>query len=704
MHNSAKRDSATVAPGVSKDGKGAAVVDKAELERIAREKEAQEKANMKPVFMTKKQRQAAALKRLEEERAAKRAEQDEIMSKVATFAKQARGSRGGRDSYSRGGRETREEREQRQREREKRHQERAGTTRDKELQLIKDAYLGKKKKKKTILPPSQKFKFNFDWAAEDDTGENLNTLYKGRHNASLLFGRGFIAGTDRREQRKNHSFYEDMVKNRGDENVVKDLIDPKIIAERERRAREKEALARQLNRHWKEKKLDEMNERDWRIFKEDFNISARGHNVPDPMRYWHEETRLSQTLLDTLDKIGYKEPTPIQRAAIPVGLCNIDVVGIAETGSGKTCAFLLPMLMYISTLPKLTPKTAIDGPYSLIMAPTRELAQQIAGEADKFSAELSVTAVSIVGGVAHEEQAWALRNGAEIIIATPGRLYDCIERRYLVLNQCNYIVLDEADKMLDMGFEPQLLKILEAMPSTNMRPEDESAVDANKRYRQTIMFSATMPLKVEMLAKKYLRHPIFIAVGDRSGDVASTVTQRVMWTTENMKRKLLNDILERDEPPFIVFCNAKKSCDTLLNHINSQGYSAVVIHGGKAQDLRQKALAGFKEGTYDVLVATDVVGRGIDVRGVKQVVNYDLPSDIEKYTHRIGRTGRGGDTGIATSFITEADTDVMYDLRQKLLTAGANVPRELDRHEAAKVKPGTVLQRKPKSSVQFAKR
>lgn len=682
----------------------------AELEKVAKEKEAKDLANLKPVFLTKKQRQAAALKRLEEERSAKRKEQEEIIQKHRDFEKEARSSGRGdygssRAPYSRG-RDTQESREQRRAEREKRH---AGgsqsTMKDKELQQLKDTYLGKKKEKKKVIPPSMKFKFNFDWGADEDTARNdLDDLYKNRHNASLLFGRGFVAGVDRLQQRKTNSFYEDMLKNKGEEDTVQNLIDPKIIAERERRALEKKAEAKLLTRHWKEKALDEMNERDWRIFKEDFSISTRGANVPEPMRYWHEEKRLSKQLLETLDKIGYTSPTPIQRAAVPVGLSNIDVVGIAETGSGKTCAFLLPMLMYISTLPKLTPKTAIDGPYALIMAPTRELAQQIAEEADKFSADMGITSVSIVGGVSHEDQSWALRNGAEIIIATPGRLYDCIERRYLVLNQCNYICLDEADRMIDLNFEPQILKIMDMMPSSNIRPEDEDKIDVNKRYRQTIMFSATMPLKVEMLAKKYLRNPIFIAVGERQGAVASTVEQRVMWTTENMKRKLLNEILERDEPPFIVFCNAKKTCDNLMTHINSQGFNSTVIHGGKVQEQRTANLKGFKDGVYDVLVATDVVGRGIDVQGVKQVVNYDLPNNIEKYTHRIGRTGRGGDTGIATSFLTEGDSDIMYDLRNSLLQAGAKVPHELEKHEAAKNKPGAVGARKPRPTIQYAKK
>jgi len=509
-----------------------------------------------------------------------------------------------------------------------------------------------------------------------------------------------MGGIDRREQRKKQGFYEELMSSRS--SSFKELRNQDKVKIREEREKKKAIDAAKQNRHWSEKTLAEMEERDWRIFKEDFNIGVRGANIPNPLRYWAEAT-LPEEIYKALSKAGYKAPTPIQRAAIPVGLKNIDVVGIAETGSGKTCAYLIPLLVYLANLPRLTQETAQDGPYAIILAPTRELAHQISDECDKFAGAMGIRSVSIVGGLSIQDQGFLVRKGAEVVIATPGRLYDCIERRYLVLNQCTYVVLDEADRMIDMNFEPQIMRILDTMPATNLKPENIELVDEKKRYRQTIMFSATMPLKVELLARKYLRHPIFISIGDRKGDAAKMVEQRVIWMAEGAKRKKLIDILSQEPPPFIVFMNAKKSCDKLSADLNKTGLRSVVIHGGKIQEQREENLRAFKENEYDILIATDVVGRGIDITGVEQVINYDMPKDIEKYTHRIGRTGRAGRKGIATSFLTPQDTDIMFDLKEMLRKAGAAIPPELQRSEASKQKPGAVSMKRRHQGIIYAK-
>lgn len=462
-----------------------------------------------------------------------------------------------------------------------------------------------------------------------------------------------------------------------------------------------------LSTHWRDKHLQEMSERDWRIFKEDFNIATRGFRVPNPLRNWGEGY-LPTKLRDAIRKVGYKDPTPIQRMAIPIGLKNRDVVGIAETGSGKTCAFLIPMLVYIMSLPPMTPKNMEKGPYSLIMAPTRELAKQIAEECEKFAEFLGFTTVSIVGGTSYQDQALSLREGAEIIIATPGRIFDCIERRYLVLQQCNYIVLDEADRMIDMNFEPQILKIMDEMPSSNLRPivdeSDENATieDTVGKYRQTIMFSATMPAKVELLAKKYLRIPIWISIGDRKGNAAENVEQKIMWVTEGQKRNKLTEVIQHLDPPGIIFSNTQKGCNQLTKFVNNAGYSSTVLHAGRTQDQREANLAGFKDGSYDILVATDVAARGIDVKDVQYIVNYDMPKDIEKYTHRIGRTGRAGKKGTAYGFLTMEDTDIMYDLKEMLQKRHAIIPPELMAAEAGKTKPGSVPTRRRRDTILYA--
>ena len=246
------------------------------------------------------------------------------------------------------------------------------------------------------------------------------------------------------------------------------------------RARDKarqRADRRGLGKHWSDKSLDDMRERDWRIFKEDFGIATKGGMIPNPMRNWHESS-LPKRLLNIIEDVGYKEPSPIQRAAIPIALQARDLIGVAVTGSGKTAAFLLPLLVYISDLPPLDEINKNDGPYALIMAPTRELVQQIETEARKFAGPLGFRVVSIVGGHQIEEQAYNLRDGAEIVVATPGRLLDCIERRLLVLSQCCYVIMDEADRMIDLGFEESVNKILDALPVTNEKPDTEEAEDA----------------------------------------------------------------------------------------------------------------------------------------------------------------------------------------------------------------------------------
>ncbi|KAK8049494.1 DEAD-like helicase [Apiospora phragmitis] len=467
----------------------------------------------------------------------------------------------------------------------------------------------------------------------------------------------------------------------------------------EQMERQKErSKSKRTRNNWKFKELADMRERDWRIFKEEFGIASKGGHIPDPMRNWGE-SGLPLHLLQIIDQVGYTEPTPIQRAAIPIALQARDLIGVAATGSGKTAAFLLPMLEYISQLPTLTEITKDDGPYALIMAPTRELVQQIESEARKFATPLGLTVVSLVGGHALEEQAFALRNGAEIIVATPGRLLDCIERRLLVFSQCCYVVMDEADRMIDMGFEEPVNKILSALPVTNEKPDTEDAEDASvmrrhlsakDRYRQTMMYTATMPPAVEKIAKQYLRRPATVTIGN-IGEAVETVEQRVEFVSgEDRRKKRLREILLNGgfAPPIIVFVNVKRNCDSVAREVQNMGFSAASLHGSKTQQQREEALASIRSGAKQVLVATDLAGRGLDVPDVSLVVNFNMASSIEAYTHRIGRTGRAGKSGVAITFLASEDNDVMYDLKQMLSKSSiSRVPEELRRHEAAQQKP-----------------
>lgn len=536
--------------------------------------------------------------------------------------------------------------------------------------LIKQRYMGadqnqstfsaKKKRRRTTEK-----KFNFEWNAEEDTSPDYNPLYQARAEANF-YGRGRLGG-----------FAEDLADGAARKYAKaiqeRDLESGNARAdelmEMERRRKE-EGGRNSIDKHWSEKKLEHMRERDWRIFKEDFNISTKGGAIPNPMRSWLE-SGLPKRLLDVVDQVGYTEPSAVQRAAIPIALQSRDLIGVAVTGSGKTAAFLLPLLVYISELPVLNEMTKNDGPYAVILAPTRELAQQIEIEARKFATPLGFTCVSIVGGHSLEEQAYNLRDGAEIIIATPGRLVDCIERRVLVLGQCCYVIMDEADRMIDLGFEEPVNKILDALPVANMKPDSEEAEDSvvmsqhlggKDRYRQTMMYTATMPTAVERIARKYLRRPAIVTIGN-VGEAVETVEQRVEFVAgEDKRKKRLLDLLSSREfqPPIIVFVNIKRNCDAVARDIKHGGYSSVTLHGSKTQDQRESALASVRNGSTDVLVATDLAGRGIDVPDVSLVVNFNMATNIEGYTHRIGRTGRAGKSGVSITFLGNEDSDVMY--------------------------------------------
>jgi len=547
--------------------------------------------------------------------------------------------------------------------------EKRPATEEAQVALIRQRYMGAEQNQSTFSAKKKRRrttekKFNFEWNTEEDTSPDYNPLYQARAEANF-YGRGRLGGfaDDLADgvARKYARALEERDPEAGG-------VRAREMLEMERRKKE-EGGRNSLDKHWSEKKLEHMRERDWRIFKEDYNISTKGGSIPNPMRSW-VESGLPKRLLDVVDQVGYTEPSAVQRAAIPIALQSRDLIGVAVTGSGKTAAFLLPLLVYISELPPLNELTKNDGPYAIILAPTRELAQQIEIEAKKFATPLGFTCVSIVGGHSLEEQAYNLRDGAEIIIATPGRLVDCIERRVLVLGQCCYVIMDEADRMIDLGFEEPVNKILDALPVANMKPDSEEAEDAvvmsqslggKDRYRQTMMYTATMPTAVERIARKYLRRPAIVTIGN-VGEAVETVEQRVEFVSgEDKRKKRLSEILSSREfaPPIIVFVNIKRNCDAVARDIKHMGFTAVTLHGSKTQEQREAALASVRNGTTDVLVATDLAGRGIDVPDVSLVVNFNMATNIESYTHRVGRTGRAGKSGVAITFLGNEDTDVM---------------------------------------------
>lgn len=426
-------------------------------------------------------------------------------------------------------------------------------------------------------------------------------------------------------------------------------------------------------RHWSQKQREDMTPRDWRIFREDYLISMRssGTNPPHPARNWDEMNLPSDIIRLVRDVARYDRPSPIQMAAIPIGIAQRDCIGLAETGSGKTAAFVLPMLVHICKLPRMTPRIAAGGPYALILAPTRELALQIETEATKFARPLGFRVVHIIGGQQLDVQVSELESGCEIVVCTPGRMVDLLSKQMAALANCNYLILDEADRMIDMGFEPQVSEVLNAMPVHQGN---------SGRRRQTFMFSATMSPIIERLARTYLHEPVVISVGE-TGKAADNVTQRVEYfLTENRRRERFIELLETVDPPILVFVNTRGGCEMVQRYIdNNSSVRAVFMHSGKSQEQREATLDGFKSGRYKVLIATDVVGRGIDIKGVRNVINFELPKNIETYIHRIGRTGRAGEKGTAWSLATEADVDLFAPLYHMLQQSKANVPREISK-------------------------
>ena len=670
------------------------------LEVLLQKKQAEKIEQARPVFLSKQQRAELALQKRAEEAAAYRSQTDMLRHGLASAAGRGAAvhpttsvvmssSTAHLDPLSSHSRSQRNDRPS---------SSRAERDREAELAMIKQNYLGGEKKKKKITKAADRFKFNFDWDASEDTSRDLNPLYQDTHEAALLFGRGFRAGIDRREQKKvaAEAEVETLRRFRSATGLSETGDDRRRAAARVDRADRYDTSGdMRVHAHWSEKPRAAMTERDWRIFREDFSISYKG-NIPQdalPIRNW-EEAQFTEAVKKGVERAGYKKPSPIQMASIPLGMRQRDVIGVAETGSGKTAAFVLPMLMYISKQPAMAGNADIEaeGPYAVILAPTRELAQQIEEEARSLAHFTDFRVVSVVGGQSIEEQGFALRKGCEIVVATPGRLVDCVERQYAVLNQCNYVVLDEADRMIDMGFEPQVMGVLDAMPSSNLKPENEDEpLEEARVYRTTYMFSATMPPAVERLARKYLRRPVVVNIGS-AGKATDNVTQRVVMMKENEKPKALEQQLRNagDKARVMVFANTQKKCEQVVRLVESLGYASAMLHGGKTQDQREESIRGFRENKYHVLVATDVAGRGIDVPDVALVINYDMPLTIEAYTHRIGRTGRAGKKGDTIAFLTLGDTDVFFDLKKFLEESKAAVPRELERHEASRQKPGTM--------------
>jgi ATP-dependent RNA helicase RhlE len=361
---------------------------------------------------------------------------------------------------------------------------------------------------------------------------------------------------------------------------------------------------------------------------------------------------LAEPLARAVAEMGYETMTPIQEQAIPVVLQGKDVMGAAQTGTGKTAAFSLPLLQRMMKHENASTSPARHPVRALVLLPTRELADQVAQQVKLYAKYTNLRSTVVFGGMDMKPQTLELKKGVEVLVATPGRLLDHIEAKNAILNQVEYVVLDEADRMLDIGFLPDLQRILSYLP----------------KQRTTLLFSATFSPEIKRLASSYLQDPVTIEVA-RSNATASTVEQHFYSVGSDDKRRALHQILKaRGIKQAFVFVNSKLGCARLARSLEREGLKTTALHGDKSQDERLKALDAFKKGEVDLLVCTDVAARGLDIKDVPAVFNFDVPFNAEDYVHRIGRTGRAGASGLAVSFAASSDQRLVADIEKLIKT------------------------------------
>jgi ATP-dependent RNA helicase DDX5/DBP2 len=401
-------------------------------------------------------------------------------------------------------------------------------------------------------------------------------------------------------------------------------------------------------------------------FRHEMEISVEGRDVPKPCTTF-EEGSFPEYVQQQVLSLGFIKPTAIQAQGWPCALSGRDLVGLAETGSGKTLAFLLPAVVHINAQSYLQRG---DGPIALVLAPTRELACQIKAEADKFGGSSSIKNTCVYGGAPKGSQIRDLERGVEICIATPGRLIDFLTERKTNLRRVTYLVLDEADRMLDMGFEPQIRKIV-----GQIRPD-----------RQTLMWSATWPKEVQTLAHSFLKDYIYIKIGSQALSANENVHQIVEVVDDSQKNsRLMRHITQVSEggAKTLVFCETKKGTDFLCRQLRNDGFPALSIHGDKEQTERDWVLNEFRSGKCQILIATDVAARGLDIKDIKVVINFDFPASLEDYVHRVGRTGRAGALGTSISFVSTKNARMVNDLIKVLNESKQTINPELYKLQAS---------------------
>ncbi|KAM1078022.1 hypothetical protein ACFX15_024636 [Malus domestica] len=399
------------------------------------------------------------------------------------------------------------------------------------------------------------------------------------------------------------------------------------------------------------------------LIRKQWHILVGGEDVPLPIKTF-KDMRFPKPILEKLKAKGIVQPTPIQVQGLPVILSGRDMIGIAFTGSGKTFAFVLPLIMVALQEEMMMPIVRGEGPFGLIICPSRELAKQTYQVVEEYLAPMredgypEIRPLLCIGGVDMRSQLEIIRKGVHIVVATPGRLKDLLGKKKMNLDNCRYLTLDEADRLVDMGFEDDIREVF----------------DHFKDQRQTLLFSATMPAKILNFAKSALVKPVTVNVG-RAGAANLDVIQEVEYVKQEVKIVYLLECLQKTPPPVVIFCENKADVDDIHEYLLLKGVDAVALHAGKGQEEREHAVSSFKAGKKDVLVATGVASKGLDFPNIQHVINYDMPPEIEDYVHRIGRTGRCGKTGIATTFINKNQSETtLLDLKHLLQEAEQRIP------------------------------
>ena len=406
-----------------------------------------------------------------------------------------------------------------------------------------------------------------------------------------------------------------------------------------------------------------MSKKECDLIRKQWHIIVDGEDIPPPIKNF-KDMRFPEPVLKKLKAKGIVQPTPIQVQGLPVILSGRDMIGIAFTGSGKTLVFVLPMIMVAMQEEIMMPIVPGEGPFGLVVCPSRELARQTYEVVEQFLIPLKeagypeLRPLLCIGGVDMRSQLEIVKKGVHIVVATPGRLKDMLAKKKMNLDNCRYLTLDEADRLVDLGFEDDIREVF----------------DHFKAQRQTLLFSATMPTKIQNFARSALVKPIIVNVG-RAGAANLDVIQEVEYVKQEAKIVYLLECLQKTPPPVLIFCENKADVDDIHEYLLLKGVEAVAIHGGKDQEEREYAIAAFKAGKKDVLVATDVASKGLDFPDIQHVINYDMPAEIENYVHRIGRTGRCGKTGIATTFINKNQSETtLLDLKHLLQEAKQRIP------------------------------